>query len=87
MITCIPFNPVVGYEYAYSAFGVVAYPARALYDLVNDVASCRSFCPWCSASEVLEVSDTHTRACFQWPGVFKPAFCHRQRWCQASVLP
>ncbi|WP_339490307.1 type II toxin-antitoxin system RatA family toxin [Pseudomonas sp. EL_65y_Pfl2_R95] len=36
---------------------LLPYPAQALYDLVNDVASYPEFLPWCSASEVLEVSD------------------------------
>lgn len=41
---------------------LLPYPARALYDLVNDVASYPEFLPWCSASEVIEVSETHMRA-------------------------
>ena len=41
---------------------LLPYPARALFDLVNDVASYPQFLPWCSASEVLEASDTHMRA-------------------------
>lgn len=41
---------------------LLPYPARALFDLVNDVASYPQFLPWCSASEVLEVSATHMRA-------------------------
>lgn len=41
---------------------LLPYPAQALFDLVNDVASYPQFLPWCSASEVLEVSETHMRA-------------------------
>ncbi|MBU3058332.1 MULTISPECIES: type II toxin-antitoxin system RatA family toxin [Pseudomonas] len=41
---------------------LLPYPARALYDLVNDVASYPAFLPWCSASEVLESSETEMRA-------------------------
>ena len=41
---------------------LLPYPAQALYDLVNDVASYPQFLPWCSASEILEVSETHMLA-------------------------
>ncbi|MFG0381449.1 type II toxin-antitoxin system RatA family toxin [Pseudomonas sp. zbq_18] len=41
---------------------LLPYPAQALYDLVNDVASYPQFLPWCAASEVLEVSESHMRA-------------------------
>jgi ribosome-associated toxin RatA of RatAB toxin-antitoxin module len=41
---------------------LLPYPARALYDLVNDVARYPDFLPWCSATEVLEVSETQMRA-------------------------
>ncbi|WP_068828287.1 type II toxin-antitoxin system RatA family toxin [Pseudomonas sp. BMS12] len=41
---------------------LLPYPAQALYDLVNDVASYPQFLPWCSASEVLEVSESQMRA-------------------------
>ena len=41
---------------------LLPYPAQALYDLVNDVASYPQFLPWCAASEVLEVSEAHMRA-------------------------
>ena len=41
---------------------LLPYPAQALYDLVNDVASYPRFLPWCRASEVLEVSETHMLA-------------------------
>lgn len=41
---------------------LLPYPAQALYDLVNDVASYPKFLPWCAASEVLEVSDNLMRA-------------------------
>src|SRR5690606_21700652 len=36
---------------------LLPYPARALNDLVNDVASYPQFLPWCSTSEVLEESE------------------------------
>ncbi|MES2818657.1 MAG: type II toxin-antitoxin system RatA family toxin [Pseudomonadota bacterium] len=41
---------------------LLPYPARLLYDLVNDVARYPQFLPWCSATEVLEVSETHMLA-------------------------
>lgn len=41
---------------------LLPYPARALYDLVNDVASYPQFLPWCSGSDVLESSETLMRA-------------------------
>lgn len=41
---------------------LLPYPARALYDLVNDVASYPQFLPWCSAAEVLEGNDHLMRA-------------------------
>lgn len=41
---------------------LLPYPAQALYDLVNDVASYPQFLPWCSASEVLLASDSEMRA-------------------------
>ncbi|WP_437881628.1 type II toxin-antitoxin system RatA family toxin [Pseudomonas sp. LRF_L74] len=41
---------------------LLPYPAQALYDLVNDVASYPQFLPWCSDSQVLEVSDVQMRA-------------------------
>ncbi|HBZ95433.1 MULTISPECIES: type II toxin-antitoxin system RatA family toxin [Pseudomonas] len=41
---------------------LLPYPAQALYDLVNDVASYPQFLPWCSSSEILEVSETHMLA-------------------------
>lgn len=41
---------------------LLPYPAPMLYDLVNDVARYPEFLPWCSGSEVLEVSETHMRA-------------------------
>ena len=41
---------------------LLPYPAQALFDLVNDVASYPQFLPWCRASEVLEVSETHMLA-------------------------
>lgn len=41
---------------------LLPYPARALYDLVNDVARYPDFLPWCSSTEVLEVNETQMRA-------------------------
>lgn len=41
---------------------LLPYPARALYDLVNDVASYPQFLPWCSVAEVLESNDRLMRA-------------------------
>ena len=41
---------------------LLPYPAQALYDLVNDVASYPQFLPWCSAAEVLEESAEAMRA-------------------------
>jgi ribosome-associated toxin RatA of RatAB toxin-antitoxin module len=41
---------------------LLPYPAQALYDLVNDVAGYPKFLPWCSASEVLESSESEMRA-------------------------
>lgn len=41
---------------------LLPYPAQALYDLVNDVASYPQFLPWCSAAEVLECSPERMRA-------------------------
>jgi len=41
---------------------LLPYPAQALYDLVNDVASYPQFLPWCSASEILEASEAHMLA-------------------------
>ncbi|HTO20127.1 MAG TPA: type II toxin-antitoxin system RatA family toxin [Pseudomonas sp.] len=41
---------------------LLPYPAQALYDLVNDVASYPQFLPWCSASEVLESDASQMRA-------------------------
>jgi len=41
---------------------LLPYPAQALFDLVNDVAGYPQFLPWCRASEVLEVSETHMLA-------------------------
>ena len=35
---------------------LLPYPAAVLYGLVNDVARYPEFLPWCSATEVLEVS-------------------------------
>ena len=41
---------------------LLPYPAQALFDLVNDVASYPQFLPWCSAAEVLESSESEMRA-------------------------
>ncbi|MBK3749524.1 type II toxin-antitoxin system RatA family toxin [Stutzerimonas balearica] len=41
---------------------LLPYPAQALFDMVNDVASYPQFLPWCSATEVLSSSDTHMQA-------------------------
>jgi ribosome-associated toxin RatA of RatAB toxin-antitoxin module len=41
---------------------LLPYPARALYDLVNDVARYPEFLPWCASSEIIEASETHMRA-------------------------
>lgn len=41
---------------------LLPYPAQALFDLVNDVASYPQFLPWCAGSEVLEVSEQHMLA-------------------------
>lgn len=41
---------------------LLPYPAQALYDLVNDVASYPQFLPWCSAAQVLEADDESMRA-------------------------
>lgn len=41
---------------------LLPYPAQALFDMVNDVASYPKFLPWCSATEVLSASETHMRA-------------------------
>jgi ribosome-associated toxin RatA of RatAB toxin-antitoxin module len=41
---------------------LLPYPAQALFDMVNDVASYPQFLPWCSASEVLSATATEMRA-------------------------
>lgn len=41
---------------------LLPYPARSLYDLVNDVARYPEFLPWCSASEVFESGERHMLA-------------------------
>ncbi|WNW11812.1 type II toxin-antitoxin system RatA family toxin [Pseudomonas sp. DTU_2021_1001937_2_SI_NGA_ILE_001] len=41
---------------------LLPYPARFLYDLVNDVARYPEFLPWCAAALVHEASDTEMRA-------------------------
>ncbi|AYN85252.1 type II toxin-antitoxin system RatA family toxin [Pseudomonas aeruginosa] len=41
---------------------LLPYPARALFDLVNDVKRYPEFLPWCSASQVLEESESLMRA-------------------------
>lgn len=41
---------------------LLPYPAQALFDLVNDVASYPQFLPWCSSSEVLSADAQEMRA-------------------------
>ena len=41
---------------------LLPYPAAVLYGLVNDVARYPEFLPWCSATEVLEVSEVQMLA-------------------------
>jgi len=41
---------------------LLPYPAQALFDMVNDVASYPQFLPWCSATEVLSSSETEMHA-------------------------
>jgi len=41
---------------------LLPYPAQALYDLVNDVSRYPEFLPWCSATTILEETDTLMRA-------------------------
>jgi len=41
---------------------LLPFPARALYDLVNDVAHYPDFLPWCTSADVLETSETQMRA-------------------------
>ena len=41
---------------------LLPYPAHALFDMVNDVASYPQFLPWCSATEVLSSSETEMHA-------------------------
>lgn len=41
---------------------LLPYPAAALFDLVNDVASYPQFLPWCAGSKVLESSASHMQA-------------------------
>lgn len=60
---------------------LLPYPAQALFDLVNDVASYPQFLPWCRASEVLEVSETHMLASL---GVAKGSI--GQRFVTRNVL-
>ena len=50
------------YEYPYPAFGLVPFPAQALYALVNDVARYPEFLPWCAAATVLEETPELMRA-------------------------
>ncbi len=61
---------------------LLPYPAQALYDLVNDVASYPQFLPWCSASEVLAVSDVHMRASLT---VAKGSLSQRFMTCNSLV--
>ena len=41
---------------------LLPYPARALFDLVNDVARYPEFLPWCASAQVLDVSERHMLA-------------------------
>lgn len=41
---------------------LLPYPAAALYEMVNDVESYPQFLPWCSATRLLESSETELRA-------------------------
>lgn len=45
-----------------SRSALLPYPAQDLYDMVNDVLSYPQFLPWCSATELLESSETALRA-------------------------
>lgn len=44
---------------------LLPYPAKALYDLVNDVANYPAFLPWCASTTVIEHTDTLMRASLQ----------------------
>ena len=61
---------------------LLPYPAQALFDLVNDVPSYPQFLPWCSASEVLEVSESAMRASLT---VAKGGLSQRFVTCNALV--
>lgn len=41
---------------------LLPYPAKALYDLVNDVAHYPEFLPWCSSTRVLSADEQSMRA-------------------------
>lgn len=41
---------------------LLPYPAKALYDLVNDVARYPEFLPWCSSTRILETGEDFMRA-------------------------
>jgi ribosome-associated toxin RatA of RatAB toxin-antitoxin module len=41
---------------------LLPYPAKALYDLVNDVPHYPEFLPWCSSTRVLESGEDFMRA-------------------------
>ncbi|HEX6550498.1 MAG TPA: type II toxin-antitoxin system RatA family toxin [Gammaproteobacteria bacterium] len=41
---------------------LVPYPARQMYDLVNDVERYPEFLPWCRGAQVLSQSDSEMRA-------------------------
>ena len=41
---------------------LVAFSAKQMFDLVNDVASYKEFLPGCKDSQVLEHTDTHMKA-------------------------
>lgn len=60
---------------------LLPYPAKALYDLVNDVVRYPEFLPWCASSEVLESSESHMVASL---GVAKGGIS--QRFVTRNVL-
>ena len=41
---------------------IVPYPARAMFDLVNDVARYPEFLPWCKSTRVIEENSEMMRA-------------------------
>lgn len=61
---------------------LLPYPAQALFDMVNDVASYSQFLPWCSAAEVLSVTETQMRASLT---IAKGGFSQRFLTCNDLV--